>query len=129
MLPPRICSLLLIVAALLFSCQSGIGQSPLEPKDFKERMEKGDVVVLDVRTPAEFSDGHLPGALNIDVKNESFSSRISELDSSKTYLLYCRSGNRTKTAVGIMKEAGFKNLIEMKGGYPDWEAAGYPVEK
>ncbi len=118
------------VFAFLFSCSNSNSQNVLEPKAFKQKTEQQpEAVVVDVRTPAEFAEGHLPGALNIDVKNEAFADKIQELDSTKIYLLYCRSGSRTQLAAQIMKQAGFKSIFGMKGGFSDWEEAGYPVEK
>ena len=112
------------------ACQYATETSDLEPKKFKEKMEQQpDAVTLDVRTPGEFHAGHLPGALNIDFEDESFSTEIGKFDPSKTYLLYCQSGRRTRGAAEIMKQNGFQKIFEMKGGFPDWEKEGYPVEK
>jgi len=66
--------------------------------------------VIDVRTPAEFAEGHLDGALNIDVQAMDFASRIQELDAAGTYVVYCRSGNRSGQAIEQMKTMGFTNL-------------------
>jgi len=123
-------SIVCLSLAFLISCSSGNSQNVLEPKDFKAKIDKDTAaVVVDVRTPSEFADGHLPGALNLDVRNPDFSTSIKGLDTNKTYLLYCRSGARTQKAAEIMQQAGFKNVFGMKGGFPDWEKAGYPVEK
>jgi rhodanese-related sulfurtransferase len=73
-------------------------------------------VLLDVRTPAEFTAGHIAGASNIDFENQSFISEIKKLDLSKTYFVYCRSGNRSGQAVNLMKENGIKNIIDLQGG-------------
>ena len=121
--------ILFILPAFIFSCQSGNSQSILEPTSFKQKTELAGTVVVDVRSPAEFSDGHLPGALNVDIDNPDFRKMIEKLDTSKTYLLYCHSGGRSHQAAGKMKQAGFKKIFEMKGGFPDWQEAGYPVEK
>lgn len=66
--------------------------------------------VIDVRTPAEFAEGHLKGALNIDVQGMDFASRVEELDTAGTYVVYCRSGNRSGAAIEQMKTMGFTNL-------------------
>ena len=87
------------------------------------------IVVLDVRTKGEFNSGHLNNALNIDVKSASFKDKISKLDKDKTYLVYCRSGKRSKMAQGIMKELHFKKAINMLGGFIAWQKSGQPFSK
>jgi rhodanese-related sulfurtransferase len=86
-------------------------------------------VVLDVRTPQEYTDGHISKALNIDVNSPDFKDSINKLDKNKTYIVYCRSGARSNTARSIMEESGFNHVINMKGGITDWISQGYPVEK
>lgn len=67
-------------------------------------------IILDVRTAEEFNDSHVIGALNIDVLDSNFQSKISKLDKTKTYKLYCRSGNRSGRAAQIMKSKGFSDV-------------------
>lgn len=76
------------------------------------------VVVLDVRTPEEYSEGHVTGSLNIDVTNKDFLKNIKGLNKADTYKIYCRSGKRAGKAIDEMKNAGFKDL-ENLGGYED----------
>lgn len=71
-----------------------------------------DTIVIDVRTPAEYSEGHLEGAVNIDVKDPNFSVILSQLPTDGDYVVYCRSGNRSAAAVEIMKAAGFTNVAD-----------------
>lgn len=73
-------------------------------------------VLLDVRTPAEFAEGHIEGAINIDFENPNFSAEIQKLDTAKSYFVYCRSGNRSGQAIPIMKRAGIASIQELKGG-------------
>lgn len=70
----------------------------------------GDYVVVDVRTPEEYTPAHVKGAVHIDIKHSSFESKLRGLDKSKSYKVYCRSGNRSGKAIDIMKGHGFKNL-------------------
>ena len=70
-------------------------------------------VILDVRTPQEFAEGHLEGAVNLDVNAANFSTRLRELDPAGRYLVYCRSGNRSKQAIDRMKAAGFTTLEDL----------------
>ena len=84
-------------------------------------------VVVDVRTPEEFSSGHLEGALNIPVESADFTSLVSALDPAATYAIYCRSGNRSAVATAEMAGMGFMHLYDLEGGFADLEAAGMPT--
>lgn len=83
--------------------------------------------VIDVRTPAEFAEGHLEGAVNIDVESPLFAEQVGQLDPSGTYVVYCRSGNRSTVAIDQMKAMGFTDLLN-GGGYADASArTGLPI--
>ncbi|MEW6254141.1 MAG: rhodanese-like domain-containing protein [Planctomycetota bacterium] len=90
----------------------------------------GDFVILDVRTPEEFAAGHIAGAINICLtcSPPPFEEAIAALDKNDTYLVYCRSANRSATAVSIMARQGFTDIYELQDGLVDWQAAGLPVE-
>ncbi|WP_421797606.1 rhodanese-like domain-containing protein [Haliscomenobacter sp.] len=75
-----------------------------------------DAIILDVRTPAEVAGGKLPGSMNIDIFSRSFLANIDKLDKEKTYLVYCRSGNRSGQACNIMAGRGFTKLYNLSGG-------------
>jgi rhodanese-related sulfurtransferase len=96
---------------------------------FEDMKKAKDVVVLDVRTPEEFKDGHVPGARNIDVMDKSFAERAKSLDKDKTYLVYCQSGGRSTRAAAKMKQMGFGKLYNFAGSMVEWEKAGKPIEK
>ena len=72
-------------------------------------------VIIDVRTPEEFAEGHIEGALNIDVSSDSFGESIAALDMSDSYGVYCRSGNRSAQAVARMEAAGFTDVHDLGG--------------
>lgn len=86
-----------------------------------------DFIILDVRTPEEYSEGHIEGAINIDYYADDFENKLDELDKGKTYLVYCRTGSRSASARDIMTDLGFKNIYNMTGGISDWQSAGYPI--
>ena len=88
-----------------------------------------DVVVLDVRTPAEFAAGHVPGARN--VSHDALATRLDEIAAlrDKQVVLYCRSGRRTLLAEETLRKAGFSRLLHLEGDYLAWEAASRPVER
>lgn len=83
--------------------------------------------VIDVRTPAEFADGHLEGAVLVDVQSPDFRDRIAEFDRDASYVIYCRSGNRSVTARETMAELGFTDVTDIDGGILAWVQAGLPV--
>ena len=87
----------------------------------QERGGKADFVVLDVRTPEEFATGRLPGAVNVDIQVPKFQDRLAALDRGKTYLVYCRTGNRSARAVRVMKSLGFQSVYHMTEGILRWE--------
>jgi len=89
----------------------------------------GDLQIIDVRTPSEFHAGCLNGAKNIDFEAPDFAIKIAGMDKNADYLLYCRSGRRSALAVAKLREMGFKNIIELKGGFNAWTAAGDPISQ
>ena len=93
--------------------------------------EKDDsaFVVLDVRTEAEYKDGHIDKSINIDIMAIDFKDKIGKLDKMKTYLAYCRSGHRSKNAVATMKNADFTKLLNMLGGIAKWQCENRPVTR
>lgn len=74
-----------------------------------------DTVVVDVRTPAEYAEGHLEGAINVDLESGSFEEQIAELPTDGDYIVYCRSGNRSSQAAAIMAELGFEHVTDAGG--------------
>lgn len=86
-----------------------------------------DLVVLDVRTPAEFAEGHIEGAMMIDFNGPDFADQVAELDPDAPYLLYCRSGNRSGQAASIMDELGFADVADVDGGILAWGEDGHEV--
>jgi phage shock protein E len=126
----------LLVAALL---GAGAMANPPPPEgaplisqaDLLERLDArdSDLVVLDVRTPAEFAAGHVPGARN--VSHDVLATRLGELAPmrEKQVVLYCRSGRRTLLAVETLRKAGFTKLLHLQGDYQAWEAGQRPIER
>ena len=88
-----------------------------------------DFVVLDVRDKGEFDSGHLPGALLLPVSQDDFSEQLNTLNKDATYLVYCRSGGRSRGAVSMMEKLGFKKIYMLAGGMIAWEGENFPVER
>ena len=93
----------------------------LNAYDFHHRISSDEkAVVVDVRTPQEFNDGHLPNSLLIDIYNPTFQNKILELDKTKNYYIYCRSGNRSFHAGVFMLAEGFESVQHLKDGIISW---------
>lgn len=88
-----------------------------------------DTVTIDVRTPAEYADGHLDGAVNIDVQSPEFGTLVSALPTDGEYVVYCRSGNRSAAAIERMETLGFTSLVNAGGVEAASSATGIPVVK
>jgi rhodanese-related sulfurtransferase len=105
----------------------------LEAKDAYALIEKNKgnagFAVLDVRTPDEFSEGHIAGAINVDYNSDQFRAGLAKLDKSKTYVVYCRTGRRSADAARIMKEMGFTDLWRFKGDIIKWKSEKLPLVK
>lgn len=124
----RIIATLVLSTLAVTGCSSNGSTSPqLGIEEFAAKTVEADVVVLDVRTPEEFAEGHLANAINIDFQSGNFANEISKLDKGTTYAVYCRSGNRSGQAVKVLADLGFTDLYDMDGGVIDWAAAGKPL--
>lgn len=113
------------------SAQKGVKEVDAEEARviIEDKEGSPDLVILDVRTDEEFTAGHIEGAENIDVKSGTFKDDVGKLDKSKTYIVHCRTGRRSETAVQIMEEMGFTDIYWMQDGIVGWQDAGYPVVK
>jgi rhodanese-related sulfurtransferase len=134
----RFLCILFLMVLVLSGCVSG--NSP-DARIFKDvsiqeaaqlianNQNNPDFTILDVRTPQEFNDGHIEGALNLDFYAAAFKDELDKLDKGKTYFVYCRTGNRSGQAVAIMQASGFREAYNLSGGITDWIAGGHPVVK
>ena len=86
-----------------------------------------DLVILDVRTPEEFAEGHIDDAIMIDFYNDDFADQLAGLDPEVPYVLYCRSGNRSGQTLAIMEQLGFTSVQDVDGGAIAWQEAGLPL--
>lgn len=129
------------VAILLGGCSSGAvsatsgptaatapaAGTSLSPAEFAAAAKLPYTILLDVRTPSEFAAGHLPGAVNLDVRSPDFAQAAAALDPGKNYAVYCHSGNRSKTAMTTLGQAGFTHLFDLTGGIGAWQSSGGEV--
>ena len=124
-------SLFILMLSILgfIGCTAQKGSSIDSKEAYRLIKADANIAILDVRTAKEFADGHVAGAVNIDVNQTDFAQKIDELDRSKTYIVYCRLGIRSRKAVGIMSAKGFKNLYNVSDGFAGWSKNGLPFEK
>lgn len=99
------------VGGTLAGCSSDTSSSSASPSI----SVKADTTLIDVRTPSEFASGHLEGAQNIDIQSSSFSQQLAALNQNSSYVVYCRSGNRSAAAVAQMQAAGFTDVQDAGG--------------
>ncbi|NDC42669.1 MAG: rhodanese-like domain-containing protein [Chitinophagia bacterium] len=120
----------LLVALVATGCTLGAkDKHTLQPKPYAQLLtEKKGALLLDVRTPEEFADGHLKQAQNIDFFGADFASRIGALDKNQPVFIYCKSGGRSGKALQQMTDMGFKEVYNLDGGISSWKGAGLEVE-
>lgn len=125
-----------IITLLAMSCSSTtkasqpIGQiETVSPSAFEAGLKKGNVQLLDVRSAEEYAQGHLQGAINIDVQEPDFQAEgTSQLEKEKPVYVYCRSGRRSLLAGEMLAKDGY-TVVDLDGGILGWEKAGLPVVK
>lgn len=127
--------LILLAAVSGFMLLSGglmgrlAGVKQIGPQEAVMLFNHEDALVLDVREPSEWADGHIAHARHIPLSK--LKDKLSELEKhkGKPIIAVCRSGNRSAHACGTLKKAGFENLHNLAGGMQAWESAGLPREK
>lgn len=118
----------------IFSCQNQTNptntktiNSSITVDEFEKKLS-GDVQLIDVRTPEEFNQSHLKGALNYNISSPEFENQISKLSKNKTVMVYCLSGGRSGSAAELMAGKGFIKVYNMQGGIMKWNAANKPMD-
>ena len=122
-------SIISFIAITLLACQSKSDFKSINVEEFETLIAQPEVQRLDVRTLAEYKEGHIPGSLNLNVRDEEHfkASADSLLNKNHPVAVYCRSGNRSKKAATILTEKGYK-VYELSSGINGWKAAGKAVE-
>lgn len=98
----------------------------ISPVEAQAAVSKAYSQFIDVRTPQEYAGGHASRALNIPL--DTLSSSFDKLEKNEPVYLICQTGSRSKKAAGILKEAGFNNVVNVTGGTVAWQSAGLPME-
>lgn len=115
----------------LTSCSNAQNQSfdNMTVAEFADYLKNDDIQLLDVRTPDEFSEGHISGAMNIDWYDDNFiNDAVKSLDKTRPIAIYCRSGKRSAAAAQKLTEKGYK-VTNLTGGIIAWDEAKMPVKK
>ncbi|NQX85987.1 MAG: rhodanese-like domain-containing protein [Flavobacteriaceae bacterium] len=120
----------LMMTLLVFSCQntSKDGISLITSKELQELKQKGDVQLVDVRTPEEYKAAFIDGFQNIDYLSASFNSDVEKLDKTKPIIVYCKSGGRSADCAAVLKEKGFVQIFDLDGGIAQWRYDGFEVK-
>lgn len=124
--------LLLVSALLLSACATtaseGVAVKNIDTQVAQSTLKTEDVILLDVRTPEEYAQGHIPGAKLMDFHGENFAEELKALDPKANYVVYCASGNRSQKATRMMQEENFQNVSNVLGGFQAWQSQQLPIE-
>ena len=120
--------LLLMTVAGFFAQAQTVNK--LDTQNFDKKLKEAkDPVLIDVRTPGEYAQGHLANAISMDIYSNDFKSRASKLDKSKPVFVYCKAGSRSDSAADVLSDLGFKEIYDLNGGIISWQKANKPIEK
>ncbi len=120
----------LLLVALLVAMLAGCGQSPagagvdISVDEALRLWQNKEAIIIDVRTPGEYRDGHIPGVVNIPL--DELEKRIGEIPKDKKVVLICRTGSRSAQGTRLLRSKGFNNVYNSTGGMSTWKG---PVEK
>jgi rhodanese-related sulfurtransferase len=110
----------IFLSGLLMST-TACSQTKIDKAKFLTLMKTPAAKILDVRTPSEFNEGHINGAININYFSEQFLSLCEkQIPKKATVLVYCAAGGRSEQACRVLKKAGYTVLYDLKGGYDAW---------
>ncbi|MFI5219265.1 MAG: rhodanese-like domain-containing protein [Bacteroidia bacterium] len=130
MLFPRI-NICLVFAFFIFASCSAQNNNPVDisATDFEAKLKNQPGILVDVRTPKEFTIGHIAGAVNMNLFDDDFNERILKLDTAKTIYVYCAVGGRSSEAAELLLKSGYKKVYNLKRGITGWKEMNLPVEK
>jgi rhodanese-related sulfurtransferase len=123
-------AVLLTLALLLAACGGSTTQviETVSPEAAAEKLAEDPApILLDIRTPEEVAEVRIPGAVNIDFYEPTFADQIAQLDRDASYVVYCRSGNRSGQAMDLFEDLEFAEVVDVDGGIVSWYEAGFPV--
>ena len=115
---------ILISLIAAFAIVSGTRAQDKPITQFSNSDLKGGALLVDVRTPGEFDQGHLDGAVNIDWLSPTFAGKWSDIDKNRKIYVYCKVGGRSSQSAQKLRSMGFKNVVNLTGGYDAYKAKG-----
>lgn len=116
----------LVITTYLFA-QSGSTTQHFTAAEFKKAVDSKKYLLVDVRTPEEFAQGHIAGAININVADSDFAKKVqTKTQKQKQIALYCRSGRRSKLAISQIESLKLQ-IVELNDGIMSWQQAGYKL--
>jgi rhodanese-related sulfurtransferase len=120
----------LLFAVGTVCCQTTPNNKKVTVSEFEQLLKNNpEKIILDVRTPGEFTQGHLSNALNIDYTSADFKTKVAGLDKTKPVFVYCATGIRSTSAAKTLSQLGFENIYNLSGGIQAWTRANKPTEK
>jgi len=113
------------IFVILLFCISQIALGQFQSRPISEFIDydSDEEILIDVRTPQEFGEGHINGAINIDWFSDDFNKQVAVMDKEKTIYVYCKKGGRSLKSQAKLKELGFLRVINLEGGYDVWHHA------
>ena len=127
-------SIALVMGLFMVSCSNGQQKAAegsiaenVNVEEFTQRI--GNAQIVDVRTPAEWNEGIVEGAIMNDIYEDDFEKQLEKLDKEKPVAVYCKVGGRSGQAMGKMNKLGFKEVYNLDGGMDAWKSAGKPTVK
>jgi rhodanese-related sulfurtransferase len=117
----------LMISSQCTPLKSGQSYESLPPAEYKKQLQIKKGILIDVRTPEEFSSGRIPGAMNIDYTAEDFVKRIQKLEHSRHFFVYCLAGSRSAFAAEEMAKLGFSSVYHLQGGITRWQKEGFDI--
>lgn len=110
-----------VALVMMTACSNGKGYTSVSVDEFAKVIADNQVQLIDTRTEAEFNEGHIPGAINIDVNESDFEAKVGQkIDKNRPIALYCRGGRRSKIAAERIVALGYDDITELNTGFLSW---------
>ncbi|WP_264550186.1 rhodanese-like domain-containing protein [Flavobacterium sp. N2820] len=126
----RILSVLVVLMSLTSCIKKQVeGVQVVDIAAYEQQLKQPEIQLIDVRTPEEFSEGHIENAKNINIMGDDFDAQVAALDKTKPVMVYCKSGGRSAKASARLKELGFTTITDLEGGITNWNSENKPTVK
>lgn len=110
-----------VALVMMTACSNGKGYTSVSVDEFAKVIADNQVQLIDTRTEVEFNEGHIPGAINIDVNESDFEAKVGQkIDKTRPVALYCRGGRRSKIAAERIVALGYDDITELNTGFLSW---------